>query len=272
MSLLSASPSRFAGRVAIVTGSGRGIGFQVARRLLAEGASVVVNDIDPDRLAGAAKELGSPDAVMTSLTDVTQAAAVSEMVGRTIDRFGRIDILANVAGGSSYGGPTGMRLMDFNLADWRRIFDLNLTSTFLCAKAVVPIMRSQGGGAIVNVSSVAGVRGEPGLWSPPYCSAKAGVQGLTRQLALEYGHDGIRANCVAPGDVLSERTYEYLRGEVPGYFEDEATALQRYEHYPIPRFGEPAEQASVICFLASDDAAYITGETVNVNGGFHIAP
>ena len=270
MSLPNEPTRRFADRVAIVTGSGRGIGFQVASRMLAEGARVVLNDIDSDRLDAAADELSSPDSVMTSLTDVTNPAAVTEMIARTIDRFGQIDILANIAGGSY--GAEHMRLMDFNLDDWRRIFDLNLTSAFLCIQAVVPAMRSQGGGAIVTVSSSAGVRGEPGLWSPPYCAAKAGVQGLTRQVALEYGHAGIRANCVAPGDVLSERTYEYLRGEVAGYFEDEATALDRYRKYPIPRFGEPSEQASVICFLASDDASYMTGETINVNGGFHVAP
>jgi NAD(P)-dependent dehydrogenase (short-subunit alcohol dehydrogenase family) len=272
MSLPSPSPGRFAGQVAIVTGSGRGIGFQVARRLVAEGASVVVNDVDADRLAAAAASLGSETQVMTSLTDVTQPAAIGDMVSMTLERFGRIDVLANVAGGSAYGGPTGMHLMDFDLADWRRILDLNLTSVFLCSKAVVPIMRTQGGGAIVNVSSSAGVRGEPGLWAPPYCAAKAGVQGLTRQLALEYGHVGIRANCVAQGDVLTERTLGYLRGEVPGYFEDESAAKERYTKYPIPRLGEPAEVASVICFLASSDGSYMTGETVLITGGLYIAP
>jgi NAD(P)-dependent dehydrogenase (short-subunit alcohol dehydrogenase family) len=262
---------RFTGAVAIVTGSGRGIGFEAARILHAEGARVVVNDVDQARLDQAVDRLGGDEArVRASRTDVTDPAAVERMVADTVGAFGEVDVLVNVVGGSY--GAVHMRLLEFDLAEWRRVLELNLTSVFLCTKAVVPSMRRKGGGAIVNVSSSAGVRGEPGLWSPPYCAAKAGVQGLTRQVANEYGHDGIRVNCVAQGDVLSERTYEYLHGEEPGYFENEEEARRRYQRFPIPRLGEPAEVASVICFLASDEASYVTGETVLITGGSYLAP
>jgi NAD(P)-dependent dehydrogenase (short-subunit alcohol dehydrogenase family) len=268
-----AEPSRrrFEGRSAVVTGSARGIGYQVARILLSEGASVVINDIRADRLADAAQSLGADSGrLATAVADVTQAAAAERLVSTAVESFGHMDILVNVVGGSDGAPP--MRLMDFNVDDWYQIMDLTLTSAFLCARAAVPRLRSAGGGAIVNVSSSAGVRGEPGLWSPVYCAAKAGVQGLTRQLAFEYGHDGIRANCVAQGDVLSERTYEYLTGVESGYFEDEQAARVRYQKYPIPRMGEPVEVAAAICFLASGEASYITGETLLITGGAYIAP
>ena len=262
---------RFTGAVAVVTGSGRGIGFEVARLLLAEGARVVVNDVNPARLDQAVERLGGDETrVRRSLTDVTDPAAVEAMMTETVAAFGDVDVLVNVVGGSY--GAVHMRLLEFDLTEWRRVLELNLTSVFLCTKAVVPSMRRKGKGAIVNVSSSAGVRGEPGLWSPPYCAAKAGVQGLTRQVAKEYGHAGIRVNCVAQGDVLSERTYEYLHGEEPGYFENEQEARRRYERFPIPRLGEPVEVASVICFLASDEAGYVTGETVLITGGSYLAP
>ena len=262
---------RFTDAVAVVTGSGRGIGFEVARLLLAEGARVVVNDVNPARLDEAVERLGGDETrVRRSLTDVTDPASVEAMMAETVAAFGEVDVLVNVVGGSY--GAVHMRLLEFDLAEWRRVLELNLTSVFLCTKAAVPSMRRKGKGAIVNVSSSAGVRGEPGLWSPPYCAAKAGVQGLTRQVANEYGHAGIRVNCVAQGDVLSERTYEYLHGEEPGYFEDEQEARRRYERFPIPRLGEPVEVANVICFLASDDASYVTGETVLITGGSYLAP
>jgi meso-butanediol dehydrogenase / (S,S)-butanediol dehydrogenase / diacetyl reductase len=262
---------RFDGKVAIVTGSGRGIGFEVARILLSEGASVVINDLNSDRLAAASGRLDAvSDRLRSSTADVTVPGAVEELMSLAVEEFGHLDVLVNVVGGS-YGAPH-MRLMDFSREDWYHIVDLNLTSVFLCMKAAVPHLRKNMGGAIVNVSSSAGVRGEPGLWSPIYCSAKAGVQGLTRQAALEFGHSGIRVNCVAQGDVLSERTYEYLTGKEPGYFEDVEAAKVRYEKYPIPRMGEPIEVANVICFLASPDASYVTGETVLITGGSYLAP
>jgi len=269
--MVASSAARFRGRSAVVTGSGRGIGYQVAKILLAEGASVVINDVNPERLAKAAKSLHQPeDRLAQAVADVTDPDAAERLIGTAVDRFGRLDILVNMVGGS-YGAPH-MRLMDFNLQDWYRVVNLNLTSVFLCIRAALPRMRESGGGAIVNVSSSAGVRGEPGLWSPIYCAAKAGVQGLTRQVALEYGHEGIRCNCVAQGDVLSERTVEYLTGVESGYFEDEAAARERYKQYPIPRMGEPVEVANVICFLASQQASYITGETVLITGGVYMAP
>ena len=274
LTAVNAAPTsrrRFEGRSAVVTGSARGIGYQVARILLSEGASVVINDILEDRVANAVESLGVDDGrLATAVADVREPAAVEQLVDTAVDSFGHLDILVNVVGGS-YGAPH-MRLLDFDIDDWYSILDLNLTSAFLCARAAVPHLRSAGGGAIVNVSSSAGVRGEPGLWSPVYCAAKAGVQGLTRQLAFEYGHDGIRANCVAQGDVLSERTYEYLTGAETGYFEDLETARVRYQKYPIPRMGEPVEVASAICFLASEEAGYITGETLLVTGGMYMAP
>jgi 3-oxoacyl-[acyl-carrier protein] reductase len=131
-------------------------------------------------------------------------------------------------------------------------------------------MKRQGYGRIVNVSSIAGVSGEPGIWSPAYASAKAGTLGLVRQMALELGHHGILVNGVAQADVLTERTLEHLRGG--WYFENEEGMRERFSKLPVPRPGYPKEVANVIAFLASEDAGFMTGETVLVTGGGYIAP
>jgi 3-oxoacyl-[acyl-carrier protein] reductase len=259
---------RFTGKVAIVTGSGRGIGWKTVWRFAEEGAAVVVNDVEGERIEERVASLQrAGHTAIGAVADVTVEAQIAQMVDRTVTELGRVDILVNNVGGTY---PSVKRFIEeFTLDDWEAIIELNLTSHFLCSRAVIPHMKRQRYGRIVNVSSIAGVAGEPGIWSPAYAAAKAGTLGLMRQMALELGHDGVLVNGVAQADVLSERTLEHLRGG--WYWETEAEMRERFRRFPVPRPGEPEEVANVIAFLASDDASLITGETVLVTGGSYMA-
>ncbi|HBY92904.1 MAG: SDR family oxidoreductase [Ardenticatenaceae bacterium] len=254
---------RFEGKVALVTGAGRGIGKAAAMMMAREGAVVVFNDIRDDLLAQAREEATAVGTEVLAINaDVTRRPAVKAMVDQVIKSFGKIDILVNNVGGSL---RTPRFIEQISLTDWWRVIDLCLTTQFLCCQAVVPHMQARKYGRIVNVSSVAGTFGEPLIWSPSYSAAKAGVLALTRQLALELGPDGITVNAIAQGDTTSERTQEiWASGLWPETMEE---LNQRYQRYPIKRPATPEEIAAVIVFLASDDSGYITGETVNCNGG-----
>lgn len=247
----------FENKVGIVTGSGRGIGKATAMRLASDGASgVVIVDLVRERLAKAETDIEALGAdVLTMQTDVTDSAQVSDMVATTMEKFGRIDILVN-----NVGGTWGSDKIDVSENDWDGIFALNLKSQFLCAQAVVPHMSKQGGGRIVNVSSSAG-RYRSVFTGSPYVSAKAGVMGLTRQLALELAEYNIAVNSVVPGNVGSEEgEKDWL--ELPADMRDFVM-----KSTPIKRLARPEELAAAIAFLASDDASYITGVSLDVNGG-----
>jgi len=248
---------RFDGRVAIITGSSDGIGKAAALIFAREGGQVVLNARGRDRLEAAraaVQAVGKPPLVVAG--DVSQAAVVQRLVDETLQHFGRVDILVNNA-----GGGTSLRFLEeVTEDDWDLTIDSNLKSAFLCCRAVAPAMKRRRYGRIVNVSSVAG-RNVSRLSGPQYSSAKAGMLGLTRHLAQDLGSFGITVNAVAPGPTLVDRVAQKwaLRSE-----EDRSHILG---NIPLGRLAQPEEVAAVIAFLASEDASYVTGVTIDVNGG-----
>ena len=238
-------------KVAIVTGSSRGIGKAAALALASEGAKVVINYA---RSSGAADEVvaeiidGGGDAIALQ-ADVSQADQVDAMVKATMDKFGRIDVLVNNA-----GITRDTLLLRMKPEDWQAVIDLNLTGVFLCTRAISKIMLKQRSGRIINISSVAGLMGNPGQAN--YSAAKAGVIGFTKTIAKELAPRGVTANVVAPGFIATDMT------------EDLKNTEDILKFIPLGRYGQPEEVAGLIRFLASDPAAaYITGQVMNVDGG-----
>ncbi len=260
---------RFAGRTALLTGSARGQAWAAARILGEGGANVVLNDIDQERLEScvvALREVGAP--CIGVLADVTREEDVDRLVASATEEFGRIDILVNNVGGTY---PSRTRFLDATTpGEWEAILELNLMAPYLVTRAVLPGMCERRFGRIVFVGSLAGVNGEPLIWSPAYCAAKASVLGLMRQLAIEFGPFGISVNAVAQCDVLTERTYEHF--ESGQYPETEQEMRERYLQFPLRRPAEPEDVAGPICFLCSEDARFVTGETLVVSGGSSIFP
>lgn len=252
---------RFDGKVAIVTGSSDGIGKAAALAFAREGGQVVLNARGAGRLEtarAAVEALGKPPLVVVG--NVSQGEVVKRLLDETLQQFRRVDILVNNAG----GGTLLRFLEEVTEEDWDLTLASNLKSAFLCCKAVAPVMKQQRYGRIVNVSSVAG-RNVSRLSGPQYSSAKAGMLGLTRHLAQDLGPFGVTVNAVAPGPTLVDRVARKwaLRSD-----EDRERILV---NIPLGRLGEPEEVAAVIAFLASDDARYVTGVTIDVNGGSFMA-
>jgi 3-oxoacyl-[acyl-carrier protein] reductase len=247
---------RLQGEVAWVTGGARGIGRAVAKVFVREGASVAINDLRP--LNGVDFGVQETDkSVLVMKGDVTNAGQVQEMTERIYKQFGRLDILVNNAGGG-LNGP--FSIVDMTEDDWDRVVDLNLKAAFLCCRSVIPYMRKQGRGKIVNLSSVAG-RSAALTVGPAYTGAKAGVLGLTRHLAKSEGAYGIRVNSVSPGSILTE----LLQERFLSYPKEEQE--KRLSATPLKRFGKPEEVAAAVLFLASEEASFITGANIDVNGG-----
>lgn len=247
------------GKTALVTGSSRGIGAAIARLFAAEGAAVAVHGRDVAALAGVEAEIiRAGGRAMTVLADVTRGAEVDAMRERIEATLGPIDVLVANAGGN----PTPPAPLESMTEDnWRAAVDANLTATFLTIKSVLPGMKERRRGAIVTMSSAAARR--PTAHSPiAYAAAKAGIQALTRTVALQAGPYGIRVNCVAPETILTERNAR----QIP-----EATQRALIEQHPIQRLGTPDDVARAALFLASDDAAWITGTIVDVAGGSVLA-
>ena len=259
-------------RVAIVTGAAKpdSIGFAVAQGLLEEGCSVVVADLYEQGF------LRLKDCLCVK-TDVSDPQSVESLIEKTIEKHGRIDILVNSVGGSwgitqrdlTAPPPRGFRgLANCTLEDWRTILGANLDSAFYCCRAAAPYLKKQGG-AIVNIASIAARKGiPPGSEgsSGPYAVAKAGVMALTRQFALELGEFGVRVNCVAPGVIASGRLRRVM--EISGKEKGPEGLLSQI---PMGRVGTVAETAALIVALCTDDTAYMTGVTVDVNGASYAA-
>ncbi|MEU7693265.1 glucose 1-dehydrogenase [Microbispora hainanensis] len=249
--------SRFTGKFAVVTGAARGIGAAIARRLAAEGAAVACVDLTADRCASIVDEITVTGGRAVAFgCDVSDSAQVEALVPGVMAEFGQIDVLVNNA-----GLTRDNLLFRMSEEDWEKVVDVNLKSVFLMSRAVQKHMVEQRSGAIVNLSSrsALGNRGQAN-----YSAAKAGIQGLTATMAIELGPFGIRVNAVAPGYVatpMTEATAVRL-GVTPE--EHQATMAQAV---PLRRVGQPTEIASVVAFFASDDASYVTGQTLYVNGG-----
>jgi NAD(P)-dependent dehydrogenase (short-subunit alcohol dehydrogenase family) len=239
-----------ADRVAVITAAADGIGKATAMAFAGAGARLALVDVNSSGLAQTARDAGT--AVETFVADVTDEATVAEVVEATAARFGRIDVLVNVVGGSR----PGKTVVELTLDEWNTMLALNLTSTFLLCRAVLPHMEAAGQGTIVNVSSGAGLRGMSR--NPGYVAAKAGVAALTRSLAIDHGPNGVRVNAVAPGPI---RTPLMDRNRTP----DEIDAMGSVAI--IGRIGRPEEVAATILWLASDASSYVVGQTVEVDGG-----
>lgn len=244
---------KLADKVALITGGARGIGKETAQKFLQEGAKVVI--CDRDRSAGMAvlEEFGDKNRVEFFEVDVTNTAQIEEMVQSTIDTYGRIDILINNAGITIDGFLTKM-----NEADWEKVIAVNLSGVFKFTKAVIPVMMEQGSGAIINASSVVGLYGNIGQTN--YAATKAGVIGLTKSWAKEFGPKGIRVNAIAPGFIETDMT-----STVPKKVLD----IMK-EKTPLKKLGKPEDIASAYLFLASDDADFINGAVLSVDGGLII--
>ena len=240
-------------RTAIVTGAGQGMGRCVAVALAERGARVVVNDIQQERAEGTAASLRETGAEAIAIpADVVDSAAVRAMVEEAIAQFGPIHILINNAG---ILRPT--KVVEIEEDEWDLVIEVNLKGTFLCSQAVLPSMQEAGWGRIVNFSSTAG-KNISTVGGAHYTAAKAGILGFTRHLAKEVAEYGITVNSVCPGLIDTEM--------VRATIDDERT--QAYaDSFPIPRLGEPEEVAELVAFLASDRAAYITGASLDINGG-----
>lgn len=251
----------FKDQVAIITGSTDGIGLSTACLLAEAGAAVVINGRDMNKLQDAERKilLAANNGVLAFQGDITKKEVRESIVGETIKRFNRIDILINNVG----GGTDVHRIEDVSDEEWQQSMDFNLNTCFAMCRTVISFMRTQKYGRIVNVSSLAGrFRGR--LSGPHYSAAKAGMLGLTRHLAWDLAADGIAVNAVAPGFVETRRALEkWNRHSV----EEKARFI---EQIPLHRFANPEEIATAIVFLASPAASYITGATLDVNGGFYM--
>ena len=247
----------FDGKVVIVTGSASGIGRATAELFARHGASVIVADVDGPGAETVAGALGGRS--IGCKVDVSKDADVSTMVGRTVETFGRIDVLVNNAGFGFRGN-----VVSIAEEDWDRLMSVNLKGVFLCSKHVIPIMAKQGGGAIVNTGSyTAGV----GIADrAAYVASKGGVVSLTRAMALDHAADGIRVNCVAPGTIHSPYFDKmFAQAADPGAMKKELD-----DRAPVHRMGRPEEIAEAIVWLASEKASFALGSTLTVDGGTSI--
>jgi NAD(P)-dependent dehydrogenase (short-subunit alcohol dehydrogenase family) len=249
---MSAVGQRLAGKVAVVTGAGSGIGLATARRFATEGARVVCVDIDAAAGEAAAAETGG----MFVKTDVTAEAEVRALFQRVVDEHGRLDIAFNNAGISP---PEDDSILETGLEAWRRVQEVNLTSVFLCCKYAIEHMRALGGGSVINTASFVAVLGSA-TSQISYTASKGGVLALSRELGVQFARDGIRVNALCPGPVNTPLLKEL-------FAKDPERAARRLVHVPMGRFGEADEIAAAVAFLASDDASFITASTFLVDGG-----
>jgi NAD(P)-dependent dehydrogenase (short-subunit alcohol dehydrogenase family) len=253
---------RLLDRNAIVTGAARGMGFAIAKALYEEGARVAIIDIDEKGVMDAAQQVDSKSSrAIGRRVDVTNKAEIANFIKEIKKLWGSVDILVNNAGGAL---NTPYLLEEIEEKDWNLVVDVNLKGTFLCCQAVIPEMVKQKRGVIVNISALAG-HWRASLAGVQYVAAKAGVEGLTRQLAYDWGKYGIRINAVAP-------TVTLTGDRVKGLWEEKREEEKKkvLSDIPLGRLGTPEEVASVVVFLASNESSYITGITIDVSGGRYL--
>ncbi|MFN4310417.1 MAG: SDR family NAD(P)-dependent oxidoreductase [Ferrovibrio sp.] len=236
----------------LITGAARGLGLAAAAKFLDQGWNVAMLDILGDTVHAAAEALSQPERVLPLTADVSDAVQVAAAVRKTQARFGRIDALVNNAGIAVF-----KPILEVTLEDWQRVMAVNLTGPFLMTQAVAPLMRDQGGGAIVNITSISGLRAS--TLRVAYGTSKAGLAHLTKQQAAELGEYGIRVNAVAPGPVDTAMAKAVHTPEIRADYHD---------HIPLNRYGLESELANAVHFLCSEQAGYITGQVLCVDGGF----
>ncbi len=247
-------PSRLTGRRAIVTGAGAGIGRAIAIRLAAEGARVMVADVDGEAAEAVAGEIG-PTAFAHEV-DVSSEDSAAAMIARAGEEWGGLDVLVNNAGiGIAATTP------DTDAADWHRVLDVCLSGTFFGMKHAIPLIRDSGGGAIINMSSVAALVGVADRAA--YCAAKGGILALTRAAAIDHVAEGIRVNCIAPGTVDTP----WVKRITSGYDDPQKARSAMEERQPHGRLVSPDEIAAMAAYLASDEAASVIGAAMVVDGG-----
>jgi 3-oxoacyl-[acyl-carrier protein] reductase len=241
-------------KVALVTGAGQGIGRAIAQRLAESGAKVCVNDIAPGTAQGTAETIQAKGGeAMEFVVSVTDKIWVGTMVQTVVEQWGRLDILVNNAGIE----PTAS-ILEMEESDWDNTLAVNLKGTFLCSQAAGRIMKSQGGGVIVNIASIAG-HSIPITLRSAYCASKAGMVGFTKECAREFAEYGIRVNAICPGVIITPMT-EKLR-------HNEAMMAKWMQEIPQRRLGQADEVAELVLFLCSDSASYIAGQAIHVDGG-----
>jgi NAD(P)-dependent dehydrogenase (short-subunit alcohol dehydrogenase family) len=242
-------------RTALVTGAARGIGLAVAKRFLAERWRVVLLDTDGQTLRSVFEEIGRPEEILTLTADVSDPQAVASAIQQTADRFRRLDALVNNAGVAVF-----KPLLATTFEEWSRVLAVNLSGPFLCTQAAAPLMAETGGGAIVNVTSISGLRAS--TLRVAYGTSKAGLAHLTKQQAVELAELGIRVNAVAPGPVDTAMAKAVHSPSIRADYRDAI---------PLGRYGLEDELADVIVFLCSERASYVTGQVIAVDGGFEAA-
>ena len=252
---------RFNDKVAVITAAASGIGHASAILIVEQGGTVIAIDTDNRRLENMSSECSnSQGKLSTYCIDATDEEAVTKTISEVLKANKTIDILINAVGGSTIISNPKARVDELSLDDWKEILNFNLNSMFIFTNAVVPLMKRQGGGKIVNLASIAG-RGFSDVSSSAYAAAKGGVIAFTKKTARELGPFGITVNAIAPNTTLSERIRPRWEQQSP---QDQ---VEQIEKIPLRRMAEPIDQAKVICFLASTDADYVTGQTIDVSGG-----
>ena len=239
-------------KVAVVTGAARGIGLAIARKFLGMGHSVALLDIDSDELAKAMDSLNAPERALAITCDVALPEQVASAMARVVERFGRLDALVNNAGVAVF-----KPILETTFEEWQRVLAVNLSGAFLCTQAAAPEMLKNGGGAVVNIASISGLRAS--TLRVAYGTSKAALIHLTKQQAAELGHVGIRVNCVAPGPIETAMAAQVHSAAIRADYHDAI---------PLGRYGTEMEIAEAVVFLCSPAASYINGQTLAVDGGF----